>query len=108
MEHFETTTDSCVSVTEGDCEKLARRLNKAFRKITNTIYPLGCYHKKSANGFYFNTSPTGVDCQTNRVCICVSKHGKSNDSHICKNLTLFRGTSIMYVGRGEEVNLPPL
>ena len=82
MEHVEATTGSCVSITKGSCEKIARRKDKKFYERASTTLPLGCYLKRSANAFFFNPSHSGVDCQNDRVCMCALKHGKSHNSHM--------------------------
>ena len=70
VEHVDADHGICTSVSKADCREIARSRGIQMSTTRETIRPVGCYHKKSSNHMWYNTSPRGVACHANRVCVC--------------------------------------
>ena len=70
VEHVNVDHGTCTSVSKADCQQIAESRGIEMYVTNNIHRPIGCYHKQSSNHMWYNTSPTGVDCHADRVCVC--------------------------------------
>ena len=66
-----------VQLTQEECREVAYSKAREMALQNNSNAPSGCYLDYSGNDmFYYNTAPSGVNCNASRWYICHCRNGK--------------------------------